>query len=575
MTTIETEIGLTYLPGRELPEHPRSWISACTSLGSDRLAFSLYDPGTILVLDARSGYISARFDGFAGIRGLWQDGHNRLIACQPDAHKICLLGEDGRILRTFTLEQIKPWHCARWGNRWLVVDADNRALWILNDLGQPIGTAASERPLREPRAAIPTGEHTFVVCDRRRAVVAELDEQGTWLWHHGVYANAGNDEASLASPEFVLPLSDGGFLICDTRNNRVLRRDRAGGIALFAGGHGRIGSAPGHLNQPVSAAECGGRIFVADAANGRIVQYDQSGAETCPWGEPVVARSMFQFPRCMEPTQEGYLVADSYNNRIALIDEAGQLRRQWSEALNKPFFWPRFATEIGEDRFFCDSRNGRVLRAESEQLVAFTLRQHGELVQMSDPHSVRAAPRGVSICDTDANRMVHVTREGEVLGSWGGEPHPIATSTPVRGHRIVEIADLHDGQFAHDETLWLVDTSNSRLLHIDQQGTVLATLSTLECARPGLAQDLRWPRSVEVLDQDRLLITDAGNHRVIVVTTEGEIVGQFGGRRGHARGHLSDPRFSRHWNGQVLITDYQNHRLVRVPLIHLYAFSCC
>ena len=564
----ERELGVEYWPGLSLTSRPNLWVSACAPLSGNRLVAAIYSFHELLVLDAESGRELNRLPGFQGVRGLVSVGNDLVAVSEPERERFSLIDAQGRIQRRYAVPGIRPWHTARWGEQWLIVDADARRIHLFSEANGSVEPFISEQRMKDPRSAFPVSPETFVYCDRGRNVIAEIDRAGKWRWTHGRLGFPGNDEDCVASPESVLPLATGGQIICDTRNNRVTRRFPNGTIQIISGASGEVGSVPGCLNAPVCACVTSdGAILVADAGNGRIVRFTSDGGERTIWGRPSVRRLSFHFPRCMEPINSGWLVADSYNNRVVEIDRAGLVRSTFGEAGGQRFLWPRFATEIDSQWILCDSRGGRILRGRTgHELAPLCLQDNGRPIRMSDPHVVRKSGTGLTISDTDACRLVYCTNEGEIIRAWGGDPHSSAQSTPIPGQIRIDVGDLHDGFLAPDETIWIVDTANHRLLNLDWNGRILRKIQQLQVSRPGIADTLAWPRSAELIGPDCLLVTDSGHHRVLLLTLNGVLLGLFGGNRGHAYGHLSDPRFSRFHQGSVLITDYQNHRLVIVPL---------
>lgn len=81
------------------------------------------------------------------------------------------------------------------------------------------------------------------------------------------------------------------------------------------------------------------------------------------------------------------------------------------------------------------------------------------------------------------------------------------------------------------------------------------------------AKFLRAPRWASRLSNGNTLIADTGNHRILEVSPEGDVVWQYGepGRAGCAGQGLFKPAAAvRALNGNTLITDSGNHRLVEV-----------
>lgn len=81
------------------------------------------------------------------------------------------------------------------------------------------------------------------------------------------------------------------------------------------------------------------------------------------------------------------------------------------------------------------------------------------------------------------------------------------------------------------------------------------------------AKFLRAPRWASRLSDGNTLIADTGNHRILEITPEGEVVWQYGepGRAGCAGQGLFKPSAAiRSASGNTLITDSGNHRLVEI-----------
>jgi hypothetical protein len=557
------ELGPTYLPGRELPDRPGPWVSGVAWL----------DDGTVAVADWRgrcvttvgdTGEIVGTVRDLSAPRGVHALGGERYVVCEPGLWRLSVCTAD-RVLARVDTHPVQPWYAAPFRGGWLVVDSTTDVVHLLDLSGSGVRVVTPGLVPHALRSVVPCDDDTFVVCDQGGHVAVRTTLDGDVLDAVGAYGHPADAPGCFIGPEHAVPLADGRVLVTDTRNNRLVRADWSGSHEVLLGGGGKVGSADGHLWSPIAATvDDRGRVVVADAGNGRALLVEPDGSSRTLWGEPRVLHSQFQYPRSQQATDRGFLVADSYHNRIVEIDHDGAVLHEYAEALGTGFFWPRFATRIGETTFLCDSRNARVLTAVGQrEPELFVPVYAGEPVPLRDPHTIRRTPRGLLVTDTKAARVVHATVDGQVVELWESRP----AGAPGVGVRIgASLDDVHDADLAHDGSLWLADTGHGRLAHVAADGRLLGTVSRLTDAAGVEVMGLSYPRTVEVLDPGHLLVTDSGNHRVVVVTWDGTLVWAYGsGDRGHAHGCLSDPRHAA-WHGErtVLISDYGNNRLLRV-----------
>lgn len=559
------ELGPRYLPGARLPQRPGPWVAGVAWLDDGTIACTDWRGGAAHVVDPDSGREFGSVPGLHGPRGVHAVPGGRFVVCEPERQRLTVCSSSGIVAQIGTGE-IKPWYAALWRGGWLIVDAGSNEVHLLVDgISRRIPLGYEPHALR---SAVPGGADTFVLCDQGGHVVTELTVSGEVIRQLGTYLRPAGLSGSFIGPEHALPMPDGSVVVTDTRSNQIVRATWDGGYDVLVGGGGMLGADPGLVWSPIAAASGpGGKVAVADAANGRVVVVNPDGTTRSVWGTPVVASFAFQYPRSQQPTERGFLVADSYHNRIVEIDPAGSILREFTHAGGVDFFWPRFATCIEGVTFLCDSRNGRILRCREEgSLEPFTLTLAGRTLPVRDPHTIRQVPGGLLLTDTKSNRVVRATLEGEVRDLWEGPP-----SNPdddARGTVIdAGLKDIHDADLTRAGSLWVADTGHSRLVHLSCDGDVLHVMQSLTLPDGSPASPLSYPRTVEVLDECHLLVTDSGNHRVVVLDTEGRIIWSYGsGARGHAHGCLSDPRHAA-WYGArtVLISDYGNNRLLRVP----------
>jgi len=81
----------------------------------------------------------------------------------------------------------------------------------------------------------------------------------------------------------------------------------------------------------------GGHVFVADAANHRIVRLDpQTGQATLAWGDRGVFPGMFESPAGLAWDGSALLVTDTLNHRVVRFDAQGTMLDQWGMHAVRP-----------------------------------------------------------------------------------------------------------------------------------------------------------------------------------------------------------------------------------------------
>ena len=405
----------------------------------------------------------------------------------------------------------------------------------------------------------------YVITHRKGCAVTALSASFDHVWKFG--GVAGNRPDQLSGPEQAF-LWQGKVVVADTRNNRLVVLDGRGRLSRVIGGSS-VGSDRGLLSYPNSlSCDSAGRLLVGDAANSRLLAYEQDWAtRRTLWGSPTVRLNRFQYPRSAEPYGDrGTLVADAYHHRVVGVRPDGEVTESWREAEGVAFCWPRHAVELHGALTVVDSRNSRLVSAVNGKLSVKELRgPGGEEFFHSDPHFLRPLASGFLLSDTYANRVAQFDRAGRLVAAWGGAPHHSATDTFVAGQREIGVKDCHDGLIDDEGKVWVVDTGNHRVVHLSPDGSGLRSFEP----HGALLEDrsLSYPRSISIAG-GYIAIADAGHHRVLVCeVATGRTVWSFGGGgRGLSTRTLNDPRFVRLRPGPEGTTltaiDYGNHRIL-------------
>lgn len=157
----------------------------------------------------------------------------------------------------------------------------------------------------------------------------------------------------------------------------------------------------------------------------------------------------------------------------------------------------------------------------AKQVILFPMR----LIQPGDfnlPRSLALAPDGsVYVADTGNSRIVHLDAQGKVLGSWGGRT-PEGQNPPAAGTFNEPWGVAVDA----GGNVYVTDTWNHRVQKFDAQGSFLLEWGTGGVSAEG--SDRFWgPRGIAVGPNGNVYVTDTGNRRVVVFDAQGAFQFEF------------------------------------------------
>jgi len=173
---------------------------------------------------------------------------------------------------------------------------------------------------------------------------------------------------------------------------------------------------------------------------------------------------------------------------------------------------------------------------------------------LNGPRNMALAPDGtIYVVDSDNHRVLHLDLEGNILHEWGGFGDLLAnTALPGTFNQPWGIAVDDDG------FVYVADTWNHRIQKFTADGVFVKQWGIFA----GDVPDGFWgPRAIAIDNFGRLMITDTGNKRVAVFTREGQYVTQFGAE-GVLAGEFEEPvGIAVGSDGKVYIADTWNQRV--------------
>lgn len=175
--------------------------------------------------------------------------------------------------------------------------------------------------------------------------------------------------------------------------------------------------------------------------------------------------------------------------------------------------------------------------------------------QFQRPRGIAIAPDGtLYIADTDNHRIQHLDRDGTSLHVWGSFADLAVGDAP--GGTFYEPWGIAVGP---DGSVYVTDTWNHRIQKFSPEGEFLTMWGYF-----GQAEQLDgfWgPRDVVVDPDGRVIVSDTGNKRIVIFGPNGEGIAEFG-EEGYDPGQFYEPvGLALDDDGNLYVADTWNQRI--------------
>jgi uncharacterized protein (TIGR03663 family) len=175
--------------------------------------------------------------------------------------------------------------------------------------------------------------------------------------------------------------------------------------------------------------------------------------------------------------------------------------------------------------------------------------------QFQKPHGIAIAPDGsLYIADSNNHRIQHLDADGNVLHTWGSYADSSQGDAP--GGTFFEPWGITVGP---DGSVYVADTWNHRIQKFTPEGEFLTMWGYFGQAE---APDAMWgPRDIKMSPDGVVYVSDTGNKRIVLFDSEGNPISEFG-EAGLLPGQFDEPvGIAIDTQNRVFVADAWNQRI--------------
>ncbi len=178
-------------------------------------------------------------------------------------------------------------------------------------------------------------------------------------------------------------------------------------------------------------------------------------------------------------------------------------------------------------------------------------------LNLNTPRNLAAAPDGtLYVLDTNNHRVLHIDTSGQILNSWGEFSGNEADGDFIPEGAFNEPWGIDIGP---DGSVYVADTWNHRIQKFSSQGEFLTAWG--QFGQRETPYSMWGPRDVAVDPQGHVYVTDTGNKRILVFDESGDFLAEFG-EVGLGDGQFDEPSgLALDQDGNLYVADTWNQRI--------------
>lgn len=303
----------------------------------------------------------------------------------------------------------------------------------------------------------------------------------------------------------------------------VLVAYAAGQEYTLVGTWGKSGSAPGEFRDPMGiAVGPRGHIFVADSGNYRVQKFTLDGRFLLAFGQEGDQPGEFDKPIDVAVSRDGTVYVSDFNlDRVQAFSAQGRYLFGWGRPGDR-------ASELASPTGIEVSPSGNVYIAEfyNHRIQVFDPKgKHLRLMggkghgkgQLFYPTDLAFLPDGgFIVADAYNHRLQWFTAQGQALKTWGWKWYARWLPIPKRLHVSPKLSHLNvpsDVAVGADGSLHITDSAHKRLLRLSSDGHLIGQWKLTDDSHPTVYS----PTRVAVGSDGRIFAVDTSNDRIIIL----------------------------------------------------------
>jgi DNA-binding beta-propeller fold protein YncE len=367
---------------------------------------------------------------------------------------------------------------------------------------------------------------------------------------------SGVQQTSWASSGAAGVAIDGSGNVWVTSSSNVIRRYDSVGNPLTNVGSGGTGN--GQFSNPQGIAiTAGGEVYVADANNGRVQRFSDTGSYETQWGHYPDAGVLDQPSGIAVDASGNTYVTNKTEDVIQKFGPSGSYLLDWGgTGSTNGLMKDPAAVAIGPSGnvYVADTVNQRIQVFDGSGTYLSQFASFGDCSiscsdgQVDGPAGIVVDGSGnVYVADTLNDRVEKYDPSGNFLLKWGSTG---TGDTQFRAPRGLAI----DGS----GNVWVADSSNNKVKEFSATGTWIRTIGGAAGSADGL---FKTPTDLEFDAEGTLWVLDKGNDRFQRFTSTGGFLSKMGAL-GLDTGQFDAPAgIAINPAGQLLVADTSNNRV--------------
>ncbi|GAW93588.1 6-bladed beta-propeller [Calderihabitans maritimus] len=261
------------------------------------------------------------------------------------------------------------------------------------------------------------------------------------------------------------------------------------------------------LEKPLDAAVAGGKIYVTDSRNHRILVFDYNGKLVNAFGEDYL-----KTPYGVAVSGSRVYVSDAAASRIVIFNRDGKFEGYFEPKKEGKQFHPRdkyAIAPVGD----LQVKGGKIYVSliKSDRVLVFDLKGNLQLEigeagvgagEFRAPHGLAVDDEGnIYVADSGNNRIQVFGPDGRYLKTLGGEEGQMGKLTTVRGVALDQRGNIY-----------AVMNLTNKVVVFGKDGKAL-----FQFGSPGAEHgQLGLPNGIFIDSNGRIYVVEMGNHRVSV-----------------------------------------------------------